>query len=618
MTLAAPKWGLNAAAPAAIGNSSLRICDARTDPVLASEDESRALAALRFSLASDIVELVVLTTDEAFLQTLREGVGAARRLWHVLSSDKISDLLVAGGVGILVLDVQALNEAAARFVADIKRQFPDLVVVVAGNRESETELARQISDGSIYRFIHKPVSPARARLFADAAVKRFDDQRRRTVEVSLPAAGAPRPPRRTLLAATGAAVVVLTAAGWFLHHRSEEQAEVGESNAPVQTSASSPAAPAQPLPAVKSVLMEAQERLLARARAALDQQRLDDAASTIEAARKSGIATQRVAELATELARAREQAKPAPPHAAGAPPANPPANPPATPGATAPAADSASSSAAMVPGHGVATPAVPSPAVPSPSVTAPAVTNNTVAAPQAHPSAPNAPPAGAPPAAAIAVPTGAAASAPSSGGTAEAALELLKSARQDLAKDRLIEPENDNAQHYLLELRKLDGQYIGLPSLTDDLGARLIAKGQASLNAQQYDAAREWLEHAAAIGYASPQADAVRRDLDTALARRAFMTEVIGANQLALVKSVQPQYPAKAEKSGVEGWVELDFTVTDTGVVQDVAVNAAKPPGVFEAAATAALLQWRYKPLVRDAKAVATRARIRIRFALGQ
>ena len=596
MTLAAPKWGLNAAAPAAIGNSSLRICDARTDPVLASEDESRALAALRFSLASDIVELVVLTTDEAFLQTLREGVGAARRLWHVLSSDKISDLLVAGGVGILVLDVQALNEAAARFVADIKRQFPDLVVVVAGNRESETELARQISDGSIYRFIHKPVSPARARLFADAAVKRFDDQRRRTVEVSLPAAGAPRPPRRTLLAATGAAVVVLTAAGWFLHHRNVEQAEVGEINAPVQPSGSSPAAPAQPLPAVKSVLMEAQERLLARARAALDQQRLDDAASTIEAARKSGIATQRVAELATELARAREQAKAAPPHAA----------------------DTASSSAAMVPGHGVATPAVPSPAVPSPSVTAPALTNNPVAAPQAHPSAPNAPPAGAPPAAAIAVPTGAAASAPSSGGTAEAALELLKSARQDLAKDRLIEPENDNAQHYLLELRKLDGQYIGLPSLTDDLGARLIAKGQASLNAQQYDAAREWLEHAAAIGYASPQADAVRRDLDTALARRAFMTEVIGANQLALVKSVQPQYPAKAEKSGVEGWVELDFTVTDTGIVQDVAVNAAKPPGVFEAAATAALLQWRYKPLVRDAKAVATRARIRIRFALGQ
>jgi hypothetical protein len=292
--------------------------------MLASEDESPALTALRFSLASDIVELVVLTTDEAFLQTLREGVGAARRLWHVLSSDKISDLLVAGGVGILVLDVQGLNEAAARFVADIRRQFPDLVLVVAGNRESETELARLISDGSIYRFIHKPVSPARARLFADAAVKRFGDQRRRTVEAAAPKAGPRRRrSRRILMRATGAAAAVLLACGWLLHRRNVEQDDLAPDTAPVQTAASmAELFPVQPLPAVKSVLMEAQERLLARARVALDQQRLDDAASAIEAARKAGIATERVAQLAMELARAREQAKASAPRAAPAPPAN--------------------------------------------------------------------------------------------------------------------------------------------------------------------------------------------------------------------------------------------------------------------------------------------------------
>ena len=51
--------------------------------VLASDEDGSTLDALRFSLASDIVELVVLTRDEAFLQTLREAVGGARRLWHV-------------------------------------------------------------------------------------------------------------------------------------------------------------------------------------------------------------------------------------------------------------------------------------------------------------------------------------------------------------------------------------------------------------------------------------------------------------------------------------------------------------------------------------------------------
>ena len=557
--------------------------------MLASEDESRALAALRFSLASDIVELVVLTADEAFLHTLKEGVGAARRLWHVLSPDKISDLLVAGGVGILVLDVQALNEAAARFVADIKRQFPDLVIVVAGNRESETELARLISDGSIYRFIHKPLSPALARLFADAAVKRFDDRRRRTVEVAAPTAGAPRQPRRILIGAASAGVAVLLTAGWLLHRRNVDQAEISAGTAPAPPAASmAPSASLQPLPAVKSVLMEAQERLLARARAALDQQRLDEAASTIEAARKAGIATERVAQLATELAQARELAKAAAPRTASAPPAN-----------TAAATPPGGSTLAVTPPTVSASPAAGS-AVSAPPVSAPAVTTPTVSAP------------------AVTTPGGAGPAVGAPDATQAAALDLLKSARQSLARDRLVEPENDNAQYYLLALRKLDAEYVGLPALTDDLGSRLVAKGQANVNAHEYDAAREWLDHAAAIGYVSPQADAVRHDLDAALAHRAFMANVITASQLTLVKSVQPPYPPKAEKTGVEGWVELDFTVTETGTVQDVAVNAAKPPGVFEAAATAALLQWRFKPLVRDAKTVATRARIRIRFALGQ
>jgi TonB family protein len=571
--------------------------------VLASEDESRALAALRFSLASDIVELVVLTADEAFLQTLKEGVGAARRLWHVLSPDKISDLLVAGGVGILVLDVQALNEAAARFVADIKRQFPDLVIVVAGNRESETELARLISDGSIYRFIHKPLSPARARLFADAAVKRFDDRRRRTGEVAAPTGGAPRQPRRILIGATSAGVAVLLTAGLLLHRRNVEQAEISAGTAPAQPAASmAPSASLQPLPAVKSVLMEAQERLLARARAALDQQRLDEAASTIEAARKAGIATERVAQLATELAQARELAKAAAPRTASAPPATPAAATP--PIGTTLAVTLPTVSASPAAGPAVSAPAITTPTVSAPTTSAPAVTTSgaspAVATPGAGPGATSAPVAPAPDA------------------TQAAALDLLKSARQSLARDRLVEPENDNAQYYLLALRKLDAQYVGLPALTDDLGSRLVAKGQANVNAQQYDAARDWLDHAAAIGYVSPQADAVRHDLDAALTHRAFMANVITASQLTLVKSVQPSYPPKAEKTGVEGWVELDFTVTETGTVQDVAVDAAKPPGVFEAAATAALLQWRFKPLVRDAKTVATRARIRIRFALGQ
>jgi len=94
--------------------------------VLASDEDGSTLEALKFSLASDIVELLVLTTDGDFLQTLRDAVGGARRLWHVLSADKVSDLLVAGEVGIVVLDAQALHEAAAVFVGRSSANFPIL------------------------------------------------------------------------------------------------------------------------------------------------------------------------------------------------------------------------------------------------------------------------------------------------------------------------------------------------------------------------------------------------------------------------------------------------------------------------------------------------------------
>src|ERR1700722_11622648 len=124
---------------------------------LASDQEGGKLDTLQFSFASDIVELVVLTRDDAFLQTLREAVGGPKRLWHVLSASKVVDLLVAGQVGIVVLDVAAMQEAPRVFVTQIKRQFPDLVVVVAGSRDAEIALAGLISDGVVYRFIHKPM-----------------------------------------------------------------------------------------------------------------------------------------------------------------------------------------------------------------------------------------------------------------------------------------------------------------------------------------------------------------------------------------------------------------------------------------------------------------------------
>ncbi len=200
----------------------------------------------------------------------------------------------------------------------------------------------------------------------------------------------------------------------------------------------------------------------------------------------------------------------------------------------------------------------------------------------------------------------------------DAADHLLKSARERLQQDRLIAPENDSAMYYFTALRGVDPANAELPPLTQDLGARLAVKARLALSLGQYDAARNWLDQAAAIGYSSPDAAATLRDVDSAVTRQKFLADVVSANELALVKSVQPVYPRKAQQSAIEGWVEMDFTVDEAGAVKDIAVRSANPPGVFDQVAVGALSQWRYKPVLHDAKAVAQRARIRIRFALSR
>lgn len=73
---------------------------------------------------------------------------------------------------------------------------------------------------------------------------------------------------------------------------------------------------------------------------------------------------------------------------------------------------------------------------------------------------------------------------------------------------------------------------------------------------------------------------------------------------LPLVR-VEPQYPPQAAKRGLEGWVQLQFTVTTGGGVDDVTVVKSSN-AVFERAAVEAVRKWKYEPQMRAGTAVAT------------
>ena len=67
---------------------------------------------------------------------------------------------------------------------------------------------------------------------------------------------------------------------------------------------------------------------------------------------------------------------------------------------------------------------------------------------------------------------------------------------------------------------------------------------------------------------------------------------------------VAPVYPARAQSRGLEGYVDMSFTVTETGTVIDPIV-VFSTSGLFERAATRAVLKFKYKPRVVDGVPVA-------------
>jgi len=79
---------------------------------------------------------------------------------------------------------------------------------------------------------------------------------------------------------------------------------------------------------------------------------------------------------------------------------------------------------------------------------------------------------------------------------------------------------------------------------------------------------------------------------------------------------VAPVYPARALSRGVEGYVDMSFTVTTTGTVRDPLVTFSTS-SLFERAATRAVLKFKYKPRVVDGVPVdVPNVTTRIRFEL--
>jgi TonB family protein len=256
---------------------------------LSSDDVSTATSMPGAGVGAGI-GLAVLSQDDSLLDTLEEVVTSDHAITMCTAESELAEAVISGRCGVALIDAETVPGSIAELTGRLRQQFLDLVLVVAGGTEHQGQLAAQITSGDVYRFLHKPVSAQRVRLFVEAALRRHDEEHASSRRLGGPggvgagpgAAGAGAggsaargfapsdPPARgkaplpvAALAAVGA--LVLAGGVWFATRDSTPAPSAGAA-APVAGAAGTgaPAARENPLDAPTQALLEQADKAYAR------------------------------------------------------------------------------------------------------------------------------------------------------------------------------------------------------------------------------------------------------------------------------------------------------------------------------------------------------------------
>ena len=686
------------------------------------------------------VAIAAITQDRALIGLLRSLVDPTTELIFVNSEPELTPHLTSRRVSVALLDSMFIEGDLGGMAVRLRETWPDLVLVVVGTAEEQSKVAAEITSGVVYRFLHRPVSAPRVRLFVEAALRRHEVENvERTLEQvrpdfsRLPAAKSERPQTRAgggrRYGIIGAVCVALAAGAWFAVSggRSEQPpaaAEVVSPPAPRKAAESAPApraqipeehplasstpvapqtapapeaaaesvrdrlrqasssssageartatAPQTPPPApapsfeerlrsqlaqaeaalqrgelasppgnnavelfkgaldmdpsntlAKAGLVRVADRLLSAAERALTAGNPEDAKSMVDVAETLTPATSRAAFLMMQIEREHERAV-------------------LVAKRDSDAQDQQEKTQTYL--------RLASARLKSGQLIEPSEDNARFYLEAARQIAPDDPAvaevsrtlqkrllddASSAAAAGNAAETERWLANADSAGAGRPEMASIRRSLQDtligaravkvtalaqqfdgaLTASSLLAPADASAKAYLLELIALDAANPVTSNARAELGAAYLRELRAALGRGDLDAAESWLTEARVIGFQSDDLTAAGADIAAARSKAAEAGNVVGANSLERIEYVSPKFPPFTLDHGITGWVELEFTVRIDGSTGDVVVTNSSPRRTFDAAAVNAVSQWRYKPVVRDGKAVEQRAAVRIRFS---
>jgi TonB family protein len=192
-------------------------------------------------------------------------------------------------------------------------------------------------------------------------------------------------------------------------------------------------------------------------------------------------------------------------------------------------------------------------------------------------------------------------------------VEIGQKFDEAMAAGRLLTPAADSAKHYVEVLSSKHASSDATRAARDRLSHEFLARATQSLDAHALEAAGVWIDEADHLGADAVNVRAARGQLvDQQIALES--AKPIPASALKITSYVKPTYPPRALDRGIEGWVDLEFTVQPDGTTSNVTVATASHDNYFRREAVAAVEQWKFEPRVFMNRAIAQRSYTRIRF----
>ncbi|WP_129781142.1 TonB family protein [Peristeroidobacter soli] len=620
-----------------------------------------------------VVDVVVVTSDASLLEALRSSAGSEHALWDAPSADAAVDYLIGGRCDVLIADLGSLHGDVGPLLERLQAQFPELIFMAIGRREDEGTVASLLSTGRIYRYLHKPISPGRAFQFLNAATRRYNELRDgtpvalqtvRTMARKRPYLG------KAIAAGSGVVAAVVAFAIWW---QSREQGLP----ATLQTTH---VAETSVVDQVKSKLGSAQIAYLsgrlidprgdnalqyyrdvltldaknAEAKAGMQkvfdtlEQRVVKALDERNAAR--GVTAWTALQRATPnhprldalraqlLALSRTAPKTQAAVASNARPLTDPGTQPGAVGTTGAAnagsaaliaAGNASSAASTAVSRDASTSASSSEAERLAAAAAERELADAIAREladqEAAANAPQTEQAARTTAATDA--TGQQVADANGTGTPGIATSEAEPQGPSLAEQvaavsslrergSLISPAGNNAFDSVISLRERYPDAEEVRSEQQRLAFVLLDRARTALAANNVDEAATLIDRANTLIPGMQAVRTLQEQLFIAQEQRDFAKNVAQAASLKRVREVAPVYPRDAQRTGTEGWVQVEFTISADGSTQDLQVRDSAPKEVFDKAALDSVSKWRFEPIRKNGTPVAQRAVLQLKFVL--